>query len=552
MKILRLTSIVSLVLTSIMLGGCRDLVKREPLAPELTRQEMKEITTPITPLPLMNSTQNVKTKFDTIPPAFQQTVSVNISETAPLKPVLIELARQLNIDLQLDPKIETKIVFSCQNTPFIQVIDSLCDLAGLRYKIIHNSLRIEADSFYIENYNVQFLNLARNSTNRISIATDVFSDTANSSGKNSQDNGSNSAITVTGNNDFWTELENNLKIILSSTPHTTAGAYSLHRQGGIVSISGTSKHHQLIKNYLKALRLASSSQVLIEAKIIEVILKDEFRSGINWQKLNNRGDLRFNAPFGDFANRSRFLDPSSLQNGVVSFGAAGKTFSMIIEALQEFGSSRTLSSPRLTVMNNQTAILKVAQNQVYFRLRYDKQYNTAVQRESVTVSSDIQTVPIGFVMSVQPSIDLETGEIILFLRPTISRLNQSVRDPAVDIIKNSLIAENGSSPSSSSSPSLIPVVEVREIDSILRVKDGGVAILGGLMEVRSIEDTNKIPIIGDIELVRELFSSQTSGDQVVELVILLKATIMSEGSTGIHLADSRLGQYIPDPRPLIP
>ena len=171
-------------------------------------------------------------------------------------------------------------------------------------------------------------------------------------------------------------------------------------------------------------------------------------------------------------------------------------------------------------MNNQTAILKVAQNQVYFRLRYDKQYNTAVQRESVTVSSDIQTVPIGFVMSVQPSIDLETGEIILFLRPTISRLNQSVRDPAVDIIKNSLIAENGSSPSSSSSPSLIPVVEVREIDSILRVKDGGVAILGGLMEVRSIEDTNKIPIIGDIEFVRELFSSQTSGDQVVELVIL--------------------------------
>jgi len=236
-----------------------------------------------------------------------------------------------------------------------------------------------------------------------------------------------------------------------------------------------------------------------------------------------------------------------MQSSVVSFGAAGKTFSSILEALQEFGSSRTLSSPRLTVMNNQAAILKVAQNQVYFRLRYDKQYNTAVQRESVSISSDIQTVPIGFVMTVQPSIDVETGEIILFLRPTISRLNKSVPDPAVDIMNNSLAANGATTPSK---PSLIPVVEVREIDSILRLKDGGVAILGGLMEVRSIQDTNGLPILNDIEVVRELFSSYTAGDQVVELVILLKATIMADSPSPPDAADQRLQQYVPDPRPL--
>ena len=125
---------------------------------------------------------------------------------------------------------------------------------------------------------MQFLNISRSSENRISIATDVFADSSNPSGKNAQDNGSNSAVKIAGNNDFWTELESNLKIILShasnsTTGPTTPGTYSLHRQGGIVSVCGTSKHHQLVKNYLNVLRKTASSQVLIEAKIIEVVLK---------------------------------------------------------------------------------------------------------------------------------------------------------------------------------------------------------------------------------------------------------------------------------------
>ena len=534
------------VLCTLALMGCRDLVNREPLAPEISRQEMKDLTRPITPPPLPSSLPvPMKKKSDSIPAVFLQPVSVHLSENTPLKPVLVELAHQAHIDLQLDPKINAKIVFSAKQKPFIQIIENICELAGLRYKIIDQSLRIEVDTAYVENYNIQFLNLARSSENRISIATDVFSDAANPSGKNAQDNGSNSAVTIASTNDFWSELENNLKIILShSSAPESAGSYSLHKQGGIVSVSGTSKHHHLVKNYLNTLRKAASSQVLIEAKIIEVVLKDEYRSGVNWQKIGTRNDLYVNAPLGDLANNSRFLDPMSAQTNLISFGAAGKTFSAILEALQEFGSSRTLSSPRLTVMNNQTAILKVAQNQVYFRIRYDKQFNIAVQRESVSVSSDIQTVPIGLVMSVQPSIDSESGEIILFLRPTISRLNQSVRDPAVDIVNNSVGA-----PGATKNPSLIPVVEVREIDSILRLKNGEIAVLGGLMEVRSIQDTNKVPILGDVEIVKELFRANTESDQVVELVILLRATIASDDTSGVNEADQRLQHYIADPRP---
>ncbi|MFN9938981.1 MAG: type II and III secretion system protein, partial [bacterium] len=148
--------------------------------------------------------------------------------------------------------------------------------------------------------------------------------------------------------------------------------------------------------------------------------------------------------------------------------------------LQEFGFVRTLSSPRITVMNNQTAILKVAQNKVYFRLNYDKIYNSLNNRENTTVSSDIQTVPIGLIMLVQPSIDLNTGEILLFLRPSISRLTKTVSDPAIDIAFNSSINID-SNKLTSPTQSMIPVVEVREIDSVLRLHNKEMAILGGLM-----------------------------------------------------------------------
>jgi general secretion pathway protein D len=422
----------------------------------------------------------------------------------------------------------------------------------LRYKINGSSLRVEIDSPYPVNYNIQFLNLARHSENRISIGTDVFSSIKE--GKSSADNGSNSAITGKTTTDFWTELNENLKTILTAEAEshgagTKSPPYSIHRQGGLVTVYGTARQHRLVESYLKSLRQAISSQVLIEAKVIEVNLKDQYKSGINWQKLAG-GDFQVNMPFGNLAQRGRFMDPTSAQMDVLSIGLQGKTFTGLLKAIEEFGASRTLSSPRLTVMNNQTAILKVAQNQVYFRLNYDKQLSLMVNRESVSVSSDIQTVPIGLVMSVQPSIDYDRGSIILSLRPTISRLSQSVKDPAVDIAFNAAGGANGSF---QPTPSLIPVVEVREIDSVLRLQSGEIAVLGGLMEARTINGTAKLPVASDIPVLGELFKSAADGDEVIELVILLRATIIEEGeSPHPDAADQRLYQdYVNDPRPLV-
>ena len=553
---------------TIPLIGCRELSNRVEINPKMTSADLKTLTeAPSTDEePQTRETPPPIDTKPTYPKNFYQRVSLSLTENIPIKPFLSELARKVAVDLQLDPSIQSQMFFQATDRPFIEIIQDLCDLTGLRYSVKNMAIRIERDVPYTENYNIQFLNLTRNSQNRISVATDVFAHNGGAATtQGAADNGSNSSVNVETKNDFWAELEGNLRILLehdmtesnpsssSKTPPTRPtsshkkATYSVHKQGGLITIFATEKIHRRVQNYLNKLKISASSQVLIEAKIIEVTLKEEYRSGINWQKLGKRNDLRLdNAKFGDAAIKSAFLDPSQAHQNMFSFGASGTTFSAIMNALQEFGHSRTLSSPRLTVMNNQVAILKVAQNQVYFRMNYDKQYSQNVQRENVSISSDIQTVPIGLVMSVQPSIDPETGDIILFLRPTISRLSKSVSDPAVDIAYNANLSTSGEN--TKLTPSMVPVVEVREIDSVIRLKNTEIGVMGGLMEIRSYQYTNKIPGIGDIPVVNNLFQGTADGDSVVELVIVIKATI-NKGAPTPNAVDQRLmNDYLADPR----
>lgn len=480
-------------------------------------------------------------KKPTVPEKLKQKISISINDTLPLKQALLVLSEQTKIDLQLDPNIETSVVFSAHNRPLIDIIHDLCELTNLRYRLIQGGIRIEHDTPYPINYNVHFLNMSRSSNAQISIATDVFSSAKEV--KSGLDNGSNSNVSAKSDNDFWEEVTANLETILANEEDVS---FTVHRQGGIISVRANSRHHQIIEHYLYNLKRAISTQVLIEAKIIEVNLKDEFKAGINWQKLAG-GILRAETPFGSIAQHGSRLDPTHVNQQILSFGVKNHDFSAIVKAIEQFGSCKTLSSPRLTVLNNQQAILKVAQNQVYFRLKYDKEYNLNIDRESINVSSDIQTVPIGFVMAVQPSINYETGEIILSLRPTISRLSRSVSDPAVDIA-----LANSKDNSMQHTPSLIPVVEVKEIDSVLQVPPGGgTVMLGGLMESRTNIENTKLPIAGDIPIIGKLlFTAQSEINEVVELVILLKATIVDQDMEELDIADQRLiNNYTQDSRP---
>jgi general secretion pathway protein D len=532
----------------------------------------------------------------------------------------------LDIDIQLDNKTaETRLNFTATNRSLVSILESLCNVLKLRYRISGQSLFLEEDTPFNKNYNVQFLNLTRLSKNNISSLTDIFAGGTSQQGlrmkkinlAEGEGNGSNTSIKMSNENDFWNEVEINLRTLLSDGSGRTASAewcdrhiydddspfsdkpshkhsrkkkkkkrkkfknkysdggrgpviftgersrrseaaaakFTIHRQAGIISVWGTTEQHHRVAEYLDMLQKAATSQVLIEAKVIEVNLNEEFRNGIEWGSLGAPVENGFNLSFGESMDaQSQSTETQNSYLKIISgfkegaYGVYGLQW--FLKNLQKFGSTKTLSSPRLTVMNNQTAVLKVAQNYVYFKLNYNKHFYSKTSQSELAMGSDIQTVPIGFVMSVQPAIDPVRKSVILFLRPTISKLERGVSDPSIAVMCGLQGSSSTATEQTTIPKSEVPVVEVREIDSVLRLKDGEVAVLGGLMETKAVKNKHKNPVFKKVPVVKNLFAGASQREEVSEIVILIRVKILDVPSPDD--ADERLVHlYAADPRPLL-
>lgn len=476
-------------------------------------------------------------------PQMKKPVSLSIQENTPLRDVFSELSKQAGVGLALSPELGNGgagLMYSVKDQPFIQVIKDLCDMSGQRFQIKGNLIHIEPDSPYLVTYNVQFLSQIRTNENRISSTTQVFS--AGDDKESGADNGSDSILKGNSTSDFWAELEQNLQMILydpSIKSKAVSPHYSFHRQGGLLNIKAKATQHQKIVEYIKKLREATATQVLIEAKIVEVKLHNEYRSGINWNFLGDH--VKVSAPLGGLSRPGPVETDADFLKGhhkdVFSFAVDQKDFSSILKLVNKFGTVRTLSNPRLTVMNNQSALLKVATNEVFFTLDSENYFRGDGKPDIQKFTSSIMTTPVGMILSVQPSVNHHSGDITMTLRPTITRIDKFVLDPAVSIESEGRVE------------SKIPVVQIREIDSVLRMKSGQVLVLGGLMEDHATNTSSSVPGVGDIPLLGEFARGKDDERHVTELVIFLTAHIADEPI--IVEADERLyNVYMEDPRPL--
>lgn len=514
------------------LGGC-DLVEHRQFhdpALKLQKEDYEKITKAPCPQRCVPSFRPKCVPLSQTPcltPAMRKEVSLTLCETTSLKSVFMELGRQVGVGIGLSPEMACErggISYSAHKMPFIEVIKDICSLTNHRFQIQGSRLLIEPDNPYFMTYNVQFLSNTRKSENRISVSTDVFSPLET---QKRADNGSNSILVDASLLDFWAELEQNIKMILSS-PMSGAQRYTFHKQGGLVSVVGTAKQHEQICDYLKKLKESTTTQVIIEAKIIEVALDNAYKTGINWSQLG--GDVHLTAPLGALAG-------TQIARDVFTFAVDHEKFSVVLNLVKKFGTVRTLSNPRLTVMNNQPAMLKVATNEVFFHLEFERFFQAEGKPDIENISSDAMTVPIGLVMVVQPSVNLQTGEITLALRPTISRVQKEVEDPAVSIKSHQKVK------------STVPVVQVRELDSVLKIRSGQVLVMGGLMEDRSSYATSSVPVVDSIPFFGEFAKGKDDERKITELVIFLTAHIVDDPY--VVEADARVyNTYTEDPRPL--
>jgi MSHA type pilus biogenesis protein MshL len=545
------------------------------------------------------------------PPKLGETklVSIAVTDDVPLKDVLIELARLADVDIEVDAGITGGISFRAKDRPFNEVIDRIADLASLRYTMKNSVLRVERDTPYVQIYSLDFLNIERSSQSQVSISTNVLSAGVGGEGGGGGINtGSSSSVTSTAESDFWKQFEESVKQILAyneskrissvdissqppspiaapaaaggatgepvgpnSTPRPAPAAaapapaapsgplggavtpgveggafYIMNRQASTLTVSATDKQHTLLKEFIRKIQANASAQVLIEAKIVEVTLNDQFQSGINWNRFGS-DKISFSSVFGavtqtNAASTFNFGTPHQLAfTKNIDLSAA-------VRLAQTFGTTRTLSSPRLHAINNQQSVLTFAENHVYFELNVEQNNNatTIGTVSTVTVNSTLHTVPIGIILTLQPSINLDTDEVTLSVRPTLSRITDNVDDPAVAF----LVAQSAAAGTPINITNQVPVIEVRELDSILKLRSGQVMVIGGLMQDTANSNDRGLPGASTIPYFGHLFNATDKTNTMQELVIFIRATIVDSGGDATNADKTVYQKFFKDPRPL--
>ena len=284
-------------------------------------------------------------------------------------------------------------------------------------------------------------------------------------------------------------------------------------------VRATGKQHKFVESLITRVVDSAQRQVLIEATVVEVTLNVSFESGVDWQILDNNDgtavdfvQLLTGSPAASEATTPE-TSILSYRNDNSRFGAVSAT----IKLLQQFGDVQVLSNPKIIALNNQPAVLKVVDNRVYFTFEIDR-----IERENgddrTVVDSTIHSVPVGLVMSVTPFIN-DTGEVILNVRPTISRILNFASDPSPSLAGQNEVRN------------LIPEIQVREMESLLRVQSGDVAIIGGLMQNR-VDDRNVgIPLIGTVPILGKVFSRTTRSVEKTELLVFLRPTVLKRNTS---------------------
>jgi MSHA biogenesis protein MshL len=273
-------------------------------------------------------------------------------------------------------------------------------------------------------------------------------------------------------------------------------------------------------------------QVILEAKIVEVQLKDGFQSGINWAGIANKNGKSYtvgqvgggtslgNTGLSEIAANTGNLNPttgifspisgtnSSAFGGVFTLAVQANNFAAFFELLKTQGDLNVLSSPRVSTMNNQKAVIKVGTDS-YFVTKQDTTSSSTLSGLP-TISTELSPFFSGIALDVTPQID-EAGNINLHIHPSVSEVSEKL----ITVASNQTISTALSS--------------VQESDNIVRVGSGQIIVIGGLMKEASTEDNASVPVLGDIPLIGNLFKHKKVTRIKRELVILLKPTVINVG-----------------------
>jgi len=498
---------VALVLVSL-LAGCQGIAPeprpispghlsdKAPPTPAASSIPAPVRRTPFVPKPVAES------------PAETYTVVVN---DVPVKELLFALARDASINVDIHPDVSGLTTLNAVDQSLTQILDRVSRQLDLRYEIRGDNISIRPDTPFVRIYRVDYVNLSREATTTSSVSTQIASTSTEAGEGGGGGGGNNSNTVVTSNTEypFWDTLVESIRKLVSGSGTfedlDPEEAVIANPSNGVLMVRATGVQHEEVQRYLDEVRAASRRQVMIEATIVEVQLSDNYQAGIDWSTLASGAALTATQSLTGTAPAALATAPffkleytSGDLNGSVTL-------------LKQFGDTRVLSSPKIMALNNQTALLKVVQNIVYFEVT--SQQSQAAVGGGVLQSSETtaQAVSVGLVMSVTPQIS-DTDEVTLLVRPTISRVLSFVNDPNPSL-------QGGE-------PNRVPQIAVREMESVLRVGSGQLAVLGGLMQDEISRDSDSVPWLSSSETFGDLFTSRNNQFVKTELVIFLRPWVI--------------------------
>ncbi|MEO3678458.1 pilus (MSHA type) biogenesis protein MshL [Rheinheimera sp. FR7-31] len=331
-----------------------------------------------------------------------------------------------------------------------------------------------------------------------------------------------STIQSESKTDFWKELEKAVATVLGEGPQRMV---VVTPQAGLITVRGMPDEIAAVKAFLGQSEQHLQRQVVLEAKIIEVTLNDEYQQGINWQNaIANIRSTGFNlSTSGAVASNAI----STSLGGVTAISFNNADFNGVINLLETQGNAQVLSSPRVTAMNNQKAVIKVGQDE-YFVTNVST--DTIVGTGGTTSSPNITLQPFfsGIALDVTPQID-QNGSVILHVHPSVTETaeqNKTIRFSNEQIV--------------------LPLAQsnIRESDTIIRARSGEIVVIGGLMQTVTSDSESRTPVLGAIPLLGKLFTSVNKVEKKKELVILLKPTVVGEGVWQQQIRQSQ--DYISD------
>ncbi len=402
-------------------------------------------------------------------------------------------ARANSLNIVVGPEIKGLVTVDFQGLSLRKAMTALLDAHGF-YWVKEGELmivrRLETRIFTID-----YIRLVRSGSGR----SEAKSTSGSSSGGSSSGGGTVQVGQVDVVN-FWEELEQQLKAMISEE-----GRFVVNRLSGTIQVTDLHRRVEQIAEFLSHLRRTLYRQVEIEARIYEVALNDDYSLGIDW----NRIDLgTVDAATGNLSLQNIISIPAggfTAKAVTTTLSFVGGSFDAVLTALHEQGEVRVISQPRLLTMNNQPALIKVARDESFF----NQVISRGVSGSPDIITEQVQTVSVGLILSVTPQIS-EDGWIMLDVTPIITRLSKIVISPQ--------------------GTATAPVIDVKQISALVRVRDGEMVVIGGLIQDRVSHVERKVPILGDLPWLGRIFKGTYDVKEKTELVIFLSPRIVGVDS----------------------